>query len=45
MPVYLKKGESGSLYVKILIDIPQNLSKEEIELFTKLKDLRPKTQP
>lgn len=41
MPVYLKKGESGSLYVKILIDIPQNLSKEEIELFTKLKDLRP----
>ena len=41
MPVYLKKGESGSLFVKILIDIPQNLSKEEIELFTKLNDLRP----
>lgn len=41
MPVYLKKGESGSLYVEVLIDIPQNLSKEEIELFKKLNDLRP----
>jgi DnaJ-class molecular chaperone len=41
MPVYLKKGESGSLFLKILADIPQNLSKEEIALFTKLKELRP----
>ena len=41
MPVYLKKGESGSLYVKILVDIPQNLTKEENELFKKLSALRP----
>ncbi len=41
MPVYLKNGESGSLYVKILVDVPQNLSKEEIELFKKLSALRP----
>jgi curved DNA-binding protein len=41
MPVYMKKGESGSLYVKILVDIPQNLTREEIELFKKLSALRP----
>ncbi len=41
MPVYLKKGEFGSLFVNILVDIPQNLSKEEIDLFKKLASLRP----
>ena len=41
MPVYLKKDASGSLYVKILVDIPQKLTKEEIELFEKLSVLRP----
>lgn len=41
MPVYLKKGEFGSMFVTILIDIPQNLSKEEIDLFRKLASLRP----
>jgi curved DNA-binding protein len=40
MPGYLKKGEFGSLFVTILVDIPQNLSKEEIDLFTKLSLLR-----
>jgi curved DNA-binding protein len=41
MPVYMKKGESGSLYVKILVDIPQNLTREETDLFQKLSALRP----
>jgi len=41
MPVYLKKGEFGSLYVKILIDIPEHLSEKEIALFRQLLDLRP----
>jgi len=41
MPVYLRKGESGSLFVKILVDIPQNLNAEEISLFKKLASLRP----
>jgi curved DNA-binding protein len=40
MPVYLKKGESGSMFVNIIVDIPQNLSAEEIDLFRKLASLR-----
>ena len=40
MPVYLKKGEYGSMLVTIHIDIPQNLSNEEIALFRKLASLR-----
>ena len=40
MPVYLKKGESGSLFVRILVDIPQNLTAREIELFRQLSSLR-----
>ena len=40
MPVYLKKGEFGSMLVTIHVDIPQNLSREEIELFRKLASLR-----
>ncbi|MCX6283466.1 MAG: J domain-containing protein [Bacteroidetes bacterium] len=40
MPVYRKKNEFGDLYLKIIIDIPQNLSPGEIELFTRLAALR-----
>jgi len=40
MPVYLKKGEFGSMFVTILVDIPQNLTKEEIDLFRKLESIR-----
>jgi len=41
MPVYRKKNEFGDLYLKIIIDIPQNLSPREVELFTQLASLRP----
>jgi len=41
MPVYLKKGVSGDLYLKIIVDIPQNLTREEITLFKKLSSIRP----
>jgi curved DNA-binding protein len=41
MPVYMKKGEFGSMLVTIHTDIPQNLTKEETELFRKLASLRP----
>ncbi len=40
MPVYRKKNEFGDLYLKIIIDIPQNLSAREIELFNQLASLR-----
>lgn len=41
MPVYQKKGIFGDLYLKIIVDIPQNLTTEEINLFQKLAALRP----
>jgi len=41
MPLYQKKGQSGDLYLKIIVDIPQNLSQEEITLFKKLSSIRP----
>jgi len=41
MPVYQKKNEFGDLYLKIIVDIPQNLSPSEIELFKQLAGLRP----
>jgi len=41
MPVYQKKGESGALFVKVLVDIPQNLTSREKELFVQLSSLRP----
>ncbi|MCX6286247.1 MAG: J domain-containing protein, partial [Bacteroidetes bacterium] len=41
MPVYRKKNEFGDLYLRIIVDIPQNLSPREIELFTQLSALRP----
>jgi len=40
MPVYQKKGEAGSLFVKIIVDIPKSLTREEKELFRKLAALR-----
>ena len=40
MPIYGKKDEFGSLFVKVRIQIPQNLSEGEIDLFRKLAALR-----
>jgi len=40
MPKYNNPTERGDLYAKILVNIPQNLSQEEKELFEKLKVLR-----
>ena len=40
MPVYGKPGQHGDLYVQLNIVIPKNLSREEINLFKKLKELR-----
>jgi curved DNA-binding protein len=41
MPLYRKKNEFGDLYLKIIIDIPQNLTSRETELFKQLASLRP----
>lgn len=40
MPVYGKRNEFGSLFVRIVIQVPQHLSEEEIDLFRKLAALR-----
>jgi len=40
MPVYGKKDEYGNLIVKIVVQVPQNLSDAENELFKKLAALR-----
>jgi curved DNA-binding protein len=40
MPVYGKKDEYGNLIVKVVIQIPQNLSVAEVELFEKLAAMR-----
>jgi curved DNA-binding protein len=40
MPVYGHDGKSGDLYAKLNITIPEDLSKEEIQLFQKLAELR-----
>ncbi|MFW5705677.1 MAG: DnaJ C-terminal domain-containing protein [Bacteroidota bacterium] len=40
MPVYGKTGEYGDLYVKINVNIPQNLSEKERQLFKELAELR-----
>lgn len=40
MPVFGKENEKGDLYAKVKIVVPKNLSKEEIDLFTKLAELR-----
>jgi curved DNA-binding protein len=39
MPIYDKKNEFGNLYVKVTIQLPDHLSKEEIDLFKKLAAL------
>ncbi|MCD4745960.1 MAG: J domain-containing protein, partial [Bacteroidales bacterium] len=39
MPQYNKKDVFGDLYIKIKIDIPKSLSKEEMELIKKADDL------
>ncbi|HER08022.1 MAG TPA: J domain-containing protein [Bacteroides sp.] len=39
MPVYGKPGQAGDLYVRVNVVIPKNLSREEIQLFRKLRDL------
>jgi len=41
-PVYKKEGEFGDLYISFLIKIPQNLSTEEIDLFTQLAAIKNK---
>jgi curved DNA-binding protein len=40
MPVYAKKNKFGNLHVKVDIVLPEDLSEEETELFTKLVALR-----
>jgi curved DNA-binding protein len=40
MPVFGKAKESGDLYVKIRVTVPQKLSAEERELFAKLAAMR-----
>lgn len=40
MPVYEKKNEFGNLFVNIHVVLPENISKEEIDLFEKLAALR-----
>jgi curved DNA-binding protein len=42
MPVFGKPGNAGDLYVQLNVNIPRNLSGEEIDLFRKLKGLRNK---
>lgn len=40
MPVYGKQNTWGDLYVQIQVNIPKNLSKEEIALFEKLRSMQ-----
>lgn len=40
MPKYSKPGERGDLYVKILVDLPKNLTEREKELFEELRQIR-----
>ena len=40
MPVFGKKKESGDLYLKLKVTLPQKLSEEEKELFKKLASVR-----
>ena len=40
MPIYGKKNEFGNLYVKVVIQLPDHLSKEEVDLFKKLAALQ-----
>lgn len=40
MPVYGRSDEYGDMYVKLLIEIPTNLTSKETHLFKELSDLR-----
>ena len=40
MPVYGKKDEYGNLFVRVVVQIPQNLTDGEVDLFKKLAMLR-----
>jgi curved DNA-binding protein len=40
MPVYGTKNEFGNMYLTIIIQLPEHLSEQEIELFKKLSALR-----
>lgn len=40
MPVYGKKDEHGNLFVKVRIQLPQNLSEAEVDMFKKLAAMR-----
>jgi len=40
MPVYGTKDEFGNLYVTMIVQLPDRLSEQEIELFKKLSELR-----
>lgn len=40
MPIYSTKNEFGNLYLTIVIQLPDQLSEQEIELFMKLSALR-----
>jgi len=42
MPVFGKPGHAGDLYVQLNVNIPRDLSEEELKLFSKLKGLRKK---
>lgn len=41
MPTLRDKDQYGDLYVRVLVQIPTNLSNEELELFEQLRELRP----
>lgn len=40
MPLLQKSGQRGDLYAKVMIQLPENLTDEEIALFEELADLR-----
>jgi curved DNA-binding protein len=40
MPEYGNENKRGDLYVRVNIKIPENLSKDEIDLFKKLKKIK-----
>jgi curved DNA-binding protein len=40
MPVYGKENSFGDLYLKVIIQVPQNLTSKEIKLFEELKKMR-----
>lgn len=42
MPEYGKPSEHGNLYVTVKVELPQELSAEEEELFMKLRDIKQK---